>query len=195
VTRLVILASGGGSLADAVLAAVRAGTLEVDVPALVSDRRDAGALQVASRHEVAGLVVSPRDHADRAAWDAALAATLRALAPDLVASLGFMRILGPAVLAAFPGRIVNTHPSLLPAFPGAHAVRDTIAAGVTATGCTIHVVDEGVDTGPVLEQRRVAVLPGDDEATLHERIKTQERAMAVSVLGRLARLGPHDRLA
>lgn len=194
VTRAVILASGGGSLAAAVLSAVAAGDLPIEVPALVTDRRAAGALEVARAHGVPGLVVGPGDHPDRGAWDRTVAATLKALSPDLVASLGFMRILGAPVLEAFPGRIVNTHPSLLPAFPGAHAVRDCLAAGADVTGCTVHVVDEGVDTGPVLDQRTVPVLPGDDEAVLHERIKSVERALIVDVLARLARLGPRDPL-
>jgi phosphoribosylglycinamide formyltransferase-1 len=97
-----------------------------------------------------------------------------------------MKLLGPAVLAAFPGRVVNTHPALLPAFPGAHAVRDALAAGVQTTGATVHVVDAGLDTGPVLAQRPVAVRPGDDEAALHERIKTVERELLVQTVADLA---------
>ena len=100
-------------------------------------------------------------------------------------SAGFMKIVGPAVLDAFGGRLINTHPALLPAFPGAHAVRDALAAGVTVTGATVHVVDAGVDTGPVLAQREVAVLPGDDEARLHERIKDVERELLVQTVAEL----------
>ena len=103
------------------------------------------------------------EHPDRAAWDRALAAELGAFEPDLVVSAGFMKLVGPAVLGAFGGRLINTHPALLPAFPGAHAVRDALEAGVSVTGATVHVVDAGVDTGPVLTQRQVPVLPGDDE--------------------------------
>ena len=188
--RLTVLASGGGSIADAVLGAAAAGDLPVDPVLVVADRRTAGVLDVASRHGIPSLVVSPDDHRDRAAWDRALADTLRAARPDWVASLGFMRLLGPAVLRAFPDRVVNTHPALLPAFPGAHAVRDAMAYGVTVTGCTVHVVDEGMDTGPVLAQRCVAVDPGDDEASLHERIKRVERDLVVDVLARLAGADP-----
>ena len=112
---------------------------------------------------MATFVVALRDHPDRAAWDRALADELTARRPDWVVCAGFMKLLGAAVLGAFPGRVVNTHPALLPAFPGAHAVRDALAAGVTGTGATVHLVDSGVDTGPVLAQRPVAVLPGDDE--------------------------------
>ena len=106
-------------------------------------------------------------------------------APDWVVSAGFMRILGPVLVDAFPGRIVNTHPALLPAFAGAHGVRDALRYGVKVTGCTVHVVDHGVDTGPILAQRAVEVLPGDDEASLHERIKEVERTLLVETLAQL----------
>ncbi|MFC7573799.1 phosphoribosylglycinamide formyltransferase [Klenkia terrae] len=122
------------------------------------------------------------DHPDRAAWDAALADAVAAHEPDWVVCAGFMKLLGPAVLARFGGRLVNTHPALLPAFPGAHAVRDALAAGVTTTGATVHLVDAGLDTGPVLAQTPVPVLPGDDEARLHDRIKTVERALLVDTI-------------
>jgi phosphoribosylglycinamide formyltransferase-1 len=190
--RLAVLASGGGTLADAVMAAAASGVLDAEVVLVVADRRDAGVLEVAARHGVPALVVAPGDHADRGAWDRALADTLRAARPDWVASLGFMRLLGPAVLGAFPDRVLNAHPALLPAFPGAHAVRDALAYGVAVTGCTVHLVDEGVDTGPVLAQRSVAVEPDDDEASLHERIKQVERRLVVDVLARLV-TGPPAR--
>ncbi|MBW8767186.1 MAG: phosphoribosylglycinamide formyltransferase, partial [Geodermatophilales bacterium] len=102
-----------------------------------------------------------------------------------VVSAGFMKLVGPAVLGAFGGRLINTHPALLPAFPGAHAVRDALAAGATVTGATVHVVDEGLDTGPVLAQREVPVRPGDDEPTLHERIKEVERELLVQTVAEL----------
>jgi phosphoribosylglycinamide formyltransferase-1 len=130
-------------------------------------------------------VCAVSDHADRAAWDRALAAELAAVEPDLVISAGFMKIVGPAVLGAFGGRLINTHPALLPAFPGAHAVRDALAAGASVTGATVHVVDAGVDTGPVLAQREVPVLPGDDEPRLHERIKDVERELLVQTVAQL----------
>jgi phosphoribosylglycinamide formyltransferase-1 len=141
-----------------------------------------------ARAEQAGIPVfveRPADHPDRPAWDAALLARLRAFDPDWVVSAGFMRILGPSVVDAFPGRIVNTHPALLPAFAGAHGVRDALRYGVKVTGCTVHVVDHGVDTGPILAQRAVEVLPGDDEASLHERIKEVERTLLVETLAQL----------
>lgn len=126
------------------------------------------------------------DHPDRAAWDLALAEATAEHAPDLVVSAGFMKILGSQFLSRFQGRTVNTHPALLPAFPGAHAVPDALAYGVKVTGCTVHLVDAGTDTGPVLAQEPVAVLDGDDEDTLHERIKTVERKLLVDVLAALA---------
>ena len=109
--------------------------------------------------------------------------------PDLVVSAGFMKILGPQFLSRFPGRVVNTHPALLPAFPGAHAVPEALAYGVKVTGCTVHLVDAGTDTGPILAQQPVPVLDDDDEATLHERIKVVERRLLVDVLEALATRG------
>jgi phosphoribosylglycinamide formyltransferase-1 len=124
---------------------------------------------------------------DRAAWDVELADAVAGHAPDLVVCAGFMRILAPSFLARF--RVVNTHPALLPSFPGAHAVRDALAYGVKVTGVTVHLVDEGVDTGPVVAQAAVPVLPGDDEATLHARIRSVEHPLYVEAVGRLARSG------
>ncbi|MBB6471915.1 phosphoribosylglycinamide formyltransferase-1 [Sphaerisporangium rubeum] len=127
------------------------------------------------------------DHPNRAAWDVALRDAIAAHKPDLVVSAGFMKILGPEVLAAFP--VVNTHPALLPSFPGAHAVPEALAYGVRVTGCTVHLVDAGVDTGPVIAQEAVSVEDGDDESSLHERIKSVERRLLVDVVGRMARDG------
>jgi phosphoribosylglycinamide formyltransferase-1 len=159
------------------------------VVGVLSDDPTAGGLEVASAAGVATAVVRPADFPDRAAWDAALAGAVAVFGPTLVVSAGFMRILGAAFLARFAGRVVNTHPALLPSFPGAHAVRDALAHGVRVTGCTVHLVDEGVDTGPIIAQRAVEVLDDDDEASLHERIKTVERALLVDVVGRIARDG------
>ncbi|MGY1821515.1 phosphoribosylglycinamide formyltransferase [Geodermatophilus sp. SYSU D00079] len=182
--RVVVLLSGTGSLCAALLAAADDPAYPATVVAVGSDR-DADGLEHARRRGIATFTCRLRDHADRAAWDAALAAAIAEHRPDLVVSAGFMKIVGPAVLDAFGGRLVNTHPALLPAFPGAHAVRDALAAGVEVTGSTVHLVDAGVDTGPVLAQREVPVLPGDDEARLHERIKTVERELLVDTVARL----------
>jgi phosphoribosylglycinamide formyltransferase-1 len=181
----VVLLSGTGSLCAALLAAAAQPGRSFDVVAVGSDRPDAPGLAHARDRGVPTFAVPLRDHPDRAAWDRALAAELASRRPDWVVSAGFMKLLGPAVLGAFPDRVVNTHPALLPAFPGAHAVRDALAAGVTTTGATVHLVDAGMDTGPVLAQRAVPVLPDDDEARLHERIKTVERELLVQTLAGL----------
>ncbi len=182
--RVVVLLSGAGSLCAALLAATDDAGYPAEVVAVGSDR-DAGGLEHARRRGLPTFTVRLRDFPDRAAWDAALADALAAHRPDWVVSAGFMRIVGPAVLARYEGRLLNTHPALLPSFPGAHAVRDALAAGVAVTGSTVHLVDAGVDTGPVLAQREVPVLPGDDEDRLHERIRAVERTLLVETVARL----------
>jgi len=182
--RVVVLLSGTGSLCAALLAATDDPGYPADVVAVGADREAAG-LEHAPVRGIPTFVCRLGDHPDRAAWDRALAEAIAAHEPDLVVSAGFMKIVGPAVLGAFDGRLINTHPALLPAFPGAHAVRDALAAGVSVTGTTVHLVDAGVDTGPVLAQREVAVRPGDDEASLHERIKDVERELLVQTVAEL----------
>jgi phosphoribosylglycinamide formyltransferase-1 len=188
-SRVVVLLSGTGTLAAALLAAAAEPDQPFEVVAVGSDRPEAAGLAYPRERGVETFVTALPEHPDRAAWDRALAAELAARRPDWVVCAGFMKLLGPAVLGAFAGRIVNTHPALLPAFPGAHAVRDALAAGVTTTGATVHLVDAGVDTGPVLAQRPVPVLPDDDEARLHERIKTVERELLVQTLAGLVATG------
>ncbi|WP_246080197.1 phosphoribosylglycinamide formyltransferase [Modestobacter altitudinis] len=188
-SQVVVLISGTGTLCAALLAAAAHPDYPAEVVAVGSDRTGAAGLAHARERGVETFVVPLGSHPDRAAWDRALAEELTARRPDWVVSAGFMKLLGPAVLGAFPGRVLNTHPALLPAFPGAHAVRDALAAGVPTTGATVHLVDAGVDTGPVLAQRPVPVLPGDDEAALHERIKTVERELLVQTLGDLVVAG------
>jgi formyltetrahydrofolate-dependent phosphoribosylglycinamide formyltransferase len=182
--RVVVLLSGTGSLCAALLAAADDPAYPASVVAVGADR-DAAGLEHARRRGIPTFTCSLADHPDRPAWDRALAAEIGRFEPDLVVSAGFMKIVGPAVLGALAGRLINTHPALLPAFPGAHAVRDALAAGVPVTGATVHVVDAGVDTGPVLAQREVAVEPGDDEAHLHERIKAVERELLVQTVAEL----------
>jgi phosphoribosylglycinamide formyltransferase-1 len=182
--RVAVLLSGAGSLAAALLAATDDPAYPAAVVAVGSDR-DAAGLAHGRRRGLPTFVCAVAEHPDRAAWDRALAAELAAHEPDLVVSAGFMKLVGPAVLGAFGGRLINTHPALLPAFPGAHAVRDALAAGVQVTGATVHVVDAGLDTGPVLAQREVVVQPGDDESTLHERIKEVERELLVHTVAEL----------
>jgi phosphoribosylglycinamide formyltransferase-1 len=182
--RVAVLLSGAGSLCAALLAATDDPAYPAEVVVVGSDR-PADGLEHARSRGVPTFTCARADHPDRVSWDRALADRLRAFEPDLVVSAGFMKLVGPAVLGAFGGRLINTHPALLPAFPGAHAVRDALAAGVSVTGATVHVVDAGLDTGPVLTQREVPVLPGDDEARLHERIKHVERELLVQTVAEL----------
>ena len=155
--------------------------------AVGADREGIEGLARAQRAGLPTFVVSVSDFDDRNDWDAALTDAVAAHEPGLVVSAGFMKLLGKQFLDRFP--VVNTHPALLPAFPGAHAVRDALDYGVAVTGCTVHLVDAGVDTGPVIAQRAVEVSPDDDESSLHERIKDVERALLVDVVGRMARTG------
>ncbi len=187
--RLVVLASGGGSNLAALLAAHDNPGYGARVVGVVSDKPDAGALDLAREAGVASVVVAPADFADRAAWNIGVSEAVAVFQPDYVVLAGFMRILAPSFVDRFAGRIVNTHPALLPSFAGAHGVRDALAYGVKVTGCTVHVVDTGVDTGPIVAQTAVPVVEGDDEATLHERIKVAERALLVETVGRIAREG------
>jgi phosphoribosylglycinamide formyltransferase 1 len=183
--RIVVLASGSGTLLQSLLDAVTAGALDAEIVAVGSDAEGCAALSRASAAGIPTFVEAPAAHPDRNAWNEALTARVLEFDPDWIVSAGFMRILGPVFVDAFPGQIINTHPALLPAFPGAHAVRDALRYGVTVTGCTVHLVDHGVDTGPILAQRAVDVRPGEDEAALHERIKQMERPLLVETLARL----------
>ncbi|MEU3709269.1 phosphoribosylglycinamide formyltransferase [Streptomyces catenulae] len=190
--RLVVLVSGSGTNLQALLDAIEeAGPAAygAQIVAVGADRAAIAGLERAERAGLPTFVRAVRDHASRAEWDAALTAATAAYAPDLIVSAGFMKILGPKFLARFGGRVINTHPALLPSFPGAHGVRDALAYGAKVTGCTVHFVDEGVDTGPIIAQGVVEVLGEDDEAALHERIKEVERTLLVEVVGRLARHG------
>jgi phosphoribosylglycinamide formyltransferase 1 len=183
--RIVVLVSGAGTNLAALLEACTDPAYGATVVAVGADRDGIEGLARAQRAGIPTLVLRVPDFADREAWDAAFADAVAPYEPDLVVSAGFMKILGPRFLERF-SRIVNTHPALLPAFPGAHAVRDALEYGVKVTGATAHLVDAGVDTGPVLAQVAVPVLDDDDEASLHERIKVAERAMLVDVVRRLA---------
>jgi len=182
--RLVVLASGTGSLLASLLDAAVA-----DYPArvvAVGVDRDCRAVEIATEASLPTFTVRLADHPDRDVWDAALTEAVAAHAPDLIVSAGFMKILGPQFLTQFCGRTLNTHPTLLPAFPGAHGVADALAYGVKVTGCTVHLVDAGTDTGPILAQQPIPVLDDDDEETLHERIKVTERRLLVDVVAAVA---------
>ncbi|MEU4572075.1 phosphoribosylglycinamide formyltransferase [Nonomuraea sp. ATR24] len=185
--RLVVLVSGSGTNLQALLDASADPSYGARVVAVGADRDGIEGLARASRAGIPTFVRKLGDYPSRAAWDAALAAEIAAHKPDLVVSAGFMKIVGAPTLEEFP--LLNTHPALLPAFPGAHGVRDALAHGVKVTGCTVMLADAGVDTGPIVAQEAVPVLPADDEATLHERIKTVERRLLVDVVGRMAREG------
>ncbi|HUB54629.1 MAG TPA: phosphoribosylglycinamide formyltransferase, partial [Mycobacterium sp.] len=182
--RLVVLASGTGSLLASLLDAAT-GDYPARVVAVGVDRA-CRAVEIATAASLPTFTVQLADHPDRAAWDEALTAAVAAHAPDLVVSAGFMKILGPQFLTQFCGRTINTHPTLLPAFPGAHGVAEALAYGVKVTGCTVHLVDAGTDTGPILAQQPIQVLDDDDEQTLHERIKVTERRLLVDVVAAVA---------
>ncbi|MGW8380692.1 phosphoribosylglycinamide formyltransferase [Streptomyces sp. ODS28] len=190
--RLVVLVSGSGSNLQALLDAVEEHGAEgygAEIVAVGADRDGIAGLERAERAGVPTFVCRVQDQPGREEWDRALAGAVAAYEPDLVVSAGFMKILGKEFLALFGGRTVNTHPALLPSFPGAHGVRDALAYGAKVTGCTVHFVDDGVDTGPVIAQEVVEVRDEDDESALHERIKEVERRLLVEVVGRLARDG------
>jgi phosphoribosylglycinamide formyltransferase-1 len=187
--RLVVLVSGSGTNLQAVLDAAQDPAYGCTVVAVGAEKTGTGGVARAAAVGVETFVVPFADYPVRGDWDSALADAVSSYQPDLVVLAGFMRILGPPLLERFPGKVVNTHPALLPSFPGAHAVRDALAYGVKVTGVTVHLVDAGVDTGPIVAQAAVGVRDDDDEQTLHERIKVAERTLLVDAVGRLARGG------
>jgi phosphoribosylglycinamide formyltransferase 1 len=184
--RLCVLVSGRGSNLRALAAAIEAGRCAAQLGCVIADRDDAPALSFARERDVHTEVVRPKQYSERAAWDLALRDAMLAHAPDLIVLAGFMRLLGQPVLGAFANRIVNVHPSLLPAFPGVDAPAQAIRKGVTLSGCTVHLVDAGVDTGPILAQAAVPVLPGDDADALHARIQVVEHALLPAVVSAIA---------
>lgn len=184
--RVVVLASGTGSNLQALLDAAGP-AYPAQVVAVGADRDGVPALERAAAAGVPSFAVRPGDWADRAGWDGALAGAVAAYEPDLVVCAGFLRLLGPAFLARFAPAVVNTHPALLPAFAGARAVADALAYGVRVTGVTVHLVDAGLDTGPVVAQACVEVRDGDDVPSLHERIKAVERPLLVDTVAALCR--------
>lgn len=187
--RVVVLVSGSGTLLQALLDATAEAGFPAVVVAVGADRPGIEGLARAERAGIQTFVLAPADHPGRAAWDGAVAAAVSTHRPDLVVSAGFMKILGPGFLAGIGCPMINTHPSLLPAFPGYRAVADAIAYGVKVTGATVHLVDTGVDTGPVVAQSAVPVAPGVMVDALHERIKIEERRLLVSTVAALARHG------
>ena len=211
---VVVMASGTGSLLGSLLDRAAAPATPFDIAAVVTDRecraeqiaaergiahircrlgdhpdRECRAEQIAAERGIAHIRCRLGDHPDRAAWDRALTESVAAYAPEWVVTAGFMKILGPEFLARFGGRVVNSHPALLPSFPGAHGVAEALAYGVKVTGATVHLVDDGIDTGPILAQQVVEVEPDDDVDTLHERIKTVERVLLADVVTALVTHG------
>lgn len=187
--RLVVLVSGSGTLLQALLDAQASGALAGQVVAVGSDRAGAHGLVRATDAGIATFVHPLRPGDDRASWDRGLADLVAGFAPDLVISAGFMKLVGPAFLERFAGRMVNTHPALLPSFPGMHGVADALSHGVKVTGATLFAVDEGVDSGRIIAQEAVTVLADDSVESLHERIKVVERRLLVDFVNDCAGRG------
>jgi phosphoribosylglycinamide formyltransferase-1 len=185
--RVAVLVSGGGTNLQALLDDPG---IAPSITLVVSDRAGVRALERAAARDVASVVVDPADHPDRAGWEHALLATLREHEVDAIVSAGWMRLLGRAVLGAFPDRVLNVHPALLPSFPGMHGVRDALAYRVKVTGVTVHLVDEGTDTGPIVLQEALEIRDDDDWDSLEPRIHAVEhrllpRAVRALLEGRL----------
>jgi len=187
--RLVVLVSGEGTNLQALIDASADPDYGVTVVAVGADRDNIGALDRAAKSGIPAFTLRVADFGSREEWDQALTANCAGYEPDLIVCAGFMKLVGAAFLARFAGRCLNTHPALLPSFPGMHGVKEALEYGVKVTGCTVFIVDEGVDAGPVLAQAAVPVLDNDDEKKLHERIKVAERALLVAMVGRMAREG------
>lgn len=181
-----ILISGRGSNLQAILDAVERGALDARVRVVISNRADAPGLTRAAQARIPTATIAHRDYSSREAFDAALVEALRGAGAELIVLAGFMRVLTPVMIGAYHDRIINIHPSLLPAFPGAHAHRDALAYGVKVSGCTVHFVDEGTDTGPIIRQRAVPVLDDDDEERLAARVLAVEHALLVEALAAMA---------
>lgn len=197
--KLAVLVSGKGGNLTAIARAIDSGHCDARIEAVISDRASAAALAFARDRGIATAVVSPREHATRDEWDAALTARIAQSEPDLVVLAGFMRLVGSAFLARFERRVINVHPALLPLFPGTTGPEQAIAAGVRISGCTVHLVDSGVDTGPIIAQAAVRVLAQDTPQTLHERIARAEHMLFPRVIDAIAKrritLDPAPRIA
>jgi len=186
---VVVLVSGAGTNLQALIDAAADRDYGVRIAAVGADRDDIEGLIRAQRAGIPTFVCRVKDFPTRADWDVALAARVAAYEPELVVLAGFMRLTGPAFLDRFGGRTLNTHPALSPSFPGMHAPQDALEHGVKVSGCTLFLVDEGVDSGPIIAQSAVPVQDDDTTGSLHERIKTVERALLVDTVGRMVREG------
>jgi phosphoribosylglycinamide formyltransferase-1 len=187
--RVVVLVSGSGTNLQALLDAADDPSYGAVVVAVGADRAAVEGLSRAERSGIATFVHRVKDFENRLAWDAALTDSVAQHRPDLVVLAGFMKLVGSSFLASYGGRVLNTHPALSPSFPGMHGPAEALAYGVKVTGCTLFVVDAGVDTGPIVAQAAVPVIEGDSVESLHERIKATERTMLVDAVGRIAREG------
>jgi phosphoribosylglycinamide formyltransferase-1 len=183
---IVVLVSGRGSNLQAICSAIDAGTCDANIVGVVSDRKKAAALSFADARGIPTRIVPLRKGDDRELWNDSLADTVESLKPDLVVLAGFMRVLGMPLLERFPGRLINVHPALLPAFAGHNGPQDALAGGVRVSGCTVHIVDAGVDTGPIIAQAAVPVLSGDSPESLHARIQVQEHRLLPAVIHQIA---------
>lgn len=183
---VVVLVSGRGSNLRAICTAIDAGECDATIVGVVSDRKKAAALEFAARRGIPTRTVPLRKGDDRDSWNELLADEVAALEPDLVVLAGFMRVLGAPLLERLPGRIINVHPALLPSFPGHNGPQDALDGGVRISGCTVHMVDAGVDTGPILAQAAVPVLTEDTADTLHARIQVQEHQLLPRVIHQIA---------
>jgi phosphoribosylglycinamide formyltransferase 1 len=187
--RLVVLVSGSGTNLQAVLDACTCERYGAQVAAVGADRDGITALDRARDAGVPTFTLPVQNFGSREEWDLALTAACQRFQPDLVVLAGFMKLVGVRFLGAFGRRVINTHPALLPSFPGMHGVRDALDHGVKITGCTVFLVDAGTDTGPIIAQAAVPVRDDDDVAALHERIKVVERSLLVDTVGRMVRDG------
>jgi phosphoribosylglycinamide formyltransferase-1 len=187
--RIVVLVSGTGTNLQALLDACADPSYGATVVAVGADRFGTQAVERAEAAEVPTFALRVKDFDTRDDWDHALTQAVASYEPDLVVSAGFMKLVSAAFMAEFGGRYINTHPALSPSFPGMHGPRDALAYGVKVTGCTLFVVDEGIDTGPVIAQVAVPVLDDDDEHSLHERIKSVERKLLVDTIAKMAHGG------
>jgi phosphoribosylglycinamide formyltransferase 1 len=188
-SRLLVLVSGTGSILQALMDACAEPDFGAQIVAVGADRYDTGGEARARAVGIPTFVRRLSDSPDRFAWDQALTQDCAAFKPDLVLMAGFLKLVGADFLTEFSGRMINTHPALLPSFPGMHSVRDALAHGVKVTGCSVILVDAGVDSGPILAQAAVNVHDDDDEESLHERIKVAERTLVVDTVGRMIREG------
>jgi phosphoribosylglycinamide formyltransferase 1 len=188
-SRLVVLVSGTGTNLQALMDACASDAYGARVVAVGADRSGTTALARAQAAGITTFTLQAQDFGSRGEWDLALTEACAGFGPDLIVLAGFMKLVGPDFLARFGGRVINTHPALLPSFPGLHGVRDALEHGAKVSGCTVFLVDAGTDSGPIIAQAAVPVHDDDDETALHERIKVAERALLAETVGRLVREG------